>query len=170
MDLKALYGSFKTPGGFKGKESFFRYVKSIHPDVTRKQINKFLLTSDTYTLHVPKRRPKKYRRIFAKHSMYQLQMDLVDLKRYKRYNRGYAYCLNIIDCFSKKAWVFPLKTKKGPETHEILKKFLTINRPRKIEVDQGGEFYNQETLQLFHDLGIVHFFVASDKKNAIVER
>ena len=103
-------------------------------------------------------------------AMYQLQMDLVDLKRYKRYNRGYAYCLNIIDCFSKKAWSFPLKTKKGPETYEILKKFLTINRPRKIEVDQGGEFYNQETLQLFHDLGIVHFFVASDKKNAIVER
>ena len=55
MDLKELYGSFKNPGGFKGKENFFRYVKSIHPEVTRKQIENFLLTSDTYTLHVPKR-------------------------------------------------------------------------------------------------------------------
>ena len=170
MDLKELYGSFKNPGGFKGKENFFRYVKSIHPEVTRKQIENFLLTSDTYTLHVPKRKPKKYRRIFAKHSMYQLQMDLVDLKRYKQYNRGYAYILNIIDCFSKKAWAFPLKTKTGPETRRSLKKFPTLNRPRKIEVDQGGEFYNEETLKLFHDLGIVHFFVASDNKNAIVER
>ena len=145
-------------------------MKSVHPQVTRKEINKFLSSSDTYTLHVPKRRPPKYRRIFAKHSLYQLQMDLVDLLRYKKYNRGYAYCLNVIDCFSRKAWVFPLKTKKGSETHRILKDFLRENCPLKVEVDQGGEFFNKKTLQLFHDLGIVYFFVASDTKNAIVER
>ena len=132
MDLKSLYGSFKTPGGFKGRESFFRYVKSIHPQVTRKEINEFLLSSDTYTLHVPKRKPKKFRRIFVKHPFYQLQLDLVDLLKYKKQNKGYAYCLNIVDCFSKKAWVFPLKTKKGVETHRILRRFLQLYRPKKV--------------------------------------
>lgn len=96
MDLKSLYTDYKNPGAFRGERAFYRYVKSKYPNATKSQVNKFLVSNDAYTLHVPKKKIKKYRRIYVKGIFYQLQIDLVDLLKYKKENRGYAYTLNII--------------------------------------------------------------------------
>ena len=74
------------------------------------------------------------------------------------------------DCFSKKAWVIPLKDKTSKSTYHAMKKFFKVNRVQKIEVDGGGEFYSKKTLELFHEYGIQYFSVYSDTKNAIIER
>ena len=134
MDLKKLYTDFKSKGAFRGELSFFKFVKGLHPNVTRKEIRKFLMKTDSYTLHKPKRKVKNFRRIFSKGIGYQFQMDLVDLKKFKSENNGFSWTLNIIDCFSRKAWIIPLKNKKGSTLHDKLKTFLLFNRPIKIEV------------------------------------
>ena len=49
----------------------------------------------------------------------------------------------VIDLFSKHAWVFPLKDKKGTSIVNALKKIVSEGRkPNKIWVDQGSEFYD----------------------------
>ena len=50
----------------------------------------------------------------------------------------------VIDIFSKYAWVFPLKDKKGISIVNAFQiKFKKSNRkPSKIWVDKGSEFYN----------------------------
>ena len=44
---------------------------------------------------------------------YLWQLDLVDLQKFSKFNKGFKYLLTCIDVFSKHAWVRPLKTKEG---------------------------------------------------------
>ena len=134
MDLKRLYTEYKNKGAFRGEQAFYRSVKLLHPNVTQKEIREFLMKTDSYTLHKPKRKVKKFRRIYSKGIGYQMQMDLVDLQKFKSQNDGFCWTLNIIDCFSRKAWIIPMKNKKGITVHDKLKSFLLFNRPIKIEV------------------------------------
>ena len=61
-----------------------------------------------------------------------------------KYNKNVRYLLCIITVFSKYAFVFPLKDKKGASIvnafQEILKQ--SDRKPRKIWIDQGSKFYN----------------------------
>ena len=91
-----MYSDFSFPGSFRGENAFFKYVKSVHPQVTRREIKNFLMKTDSYTLHRPKRKVKQFRKIFVKGIGYQMQLDLVDMLKYKSQNDGYAYMLNII--------------------------------------------------------------------------
>ena len=59
-----------------------------------------------------------------------------------RYNKGIRFLLCVINIFSKKAWVIPLKDKKGviivTAFQSILKE--SNRKPNKIWVDKGSEF------------------------------
>ena len=61
-----------------------------------------------------------------------------------KYNQGLKYLLCIIDLFSKYAWVFPLKDKRGITIINAFQKIISKGRkPNKIWVNQGGRFYNK---------------------------
>ena len=49
-------------------------------------------------------------------------MDLVDLQKLAKYNKGYKYLLTVIDVLSKFAWVEPLKTKSATTMVEALER------------------------------------------------
>ena len=44
----------------------------------------------------------------------QFESDLADFQSMSVYNDNYRFVLVCIDCFSKYAWVRPLKSKTGP--------------------------------------------------------
>lgn len=58
-----------------------------------------------------------------------LGLDLADLSKLKKYNKGYTYFLLGINCFSRKVFTEPLKTKTAVEvgnaTIKILEKSKT---------------------------------------------
>ena len=137
MDLNSLYKNFLNPGSFSGVSKFYNFVKTKYPNVSRKEVQKFLETSDPYTLHKQKKRVKKFRRIYIKSWMYQFSGDLVEMRNYSQYNHGYNYILNVINCFSKKVYSFPLKRKTGAEVAPILDKLFAKHRPLKFELDKG---------------------------------
>ena len=59
-------------------------------------------------------------------------------------NKGIKYLLCAIDLYSKYAFVIPLKDKKGISVTHGFNKIIKQSRekPNKIWVDQGSEFYN----------------------------
>src|ERR1700730_2208589 len=100
------------------------------------------------------------------------QADLVDMQLYSQENEGYNYMLTVIDCFSRFAFAKVLKNKSGDEVKNAFESiFNESNRiPKKIQTDQGTEFYNVQVKKLFNDNNIIHFSVYSDVKACMVER
>ena len=95
-DFYSLYTNIKNPGSFAGINKFYDLVKKRYPNATRDEVKAFLAATDSYTLHKPKQKIKKFRKILVKRLNYQYSMDLVDLQSHSRINRGYRWILNII--------------------------------------------------------------------------
>ena len=70
--------------------------------------------------------------------------DLPGIQLISKFNKGTRFLLCIIDSFSKYAWVFPLKDKKGITIVNIFQKILgnSTRKPNKNWADKGSEFYN----------------------------
>ena len=172
MDLQKLYNDSKFSASFAGKRRFAKAVKAQHPSVTIKDVEKALTKNDSYTLHKPTRNPKLYRRIFTKGIGYLYQIDLVDMRAYASENDGFSWIITVIDTFSKKSWVFPLKQKTASQVTHAMKNLIENNKIDKIEMDKGGEFYNAKFLKLLRDNKVKWYssYGSLKTKNAIVER
>ena len=61
-----------------------------------------------------------------------------------KFNKAFRFLLCVIDIFSKYAWVFPLKDKKGVSIVDVFQRMLNKSgrKPNKIWVDKGSIFYN----------------------------
>ena len=90
----------------------------------------------------------------------QFVMDLVDMQKLAKYNKGYKYLLTVIDVLSKFAWVEPLKSKSATAMVEALQRLwarLGDRLPQKVQTDFGGEFYNVKVQSFFKKQGVNHF-------------
>ena len=70
--------------------------------------------------------------------------DLVNMQLISKFNKGLFYYAFYFYIFSKYAWDFPLKDKKGASVINAFQKILDRSgrKPNKIWVDKGNEFYN----------------------------
>lgn len=122
-------------------------------------------------LHTPARRNFPRRKVVMRGIDETWQADLIDMRNYSRFNKGFNHLLTIIDNVSKFAWAVPLKTKTGKELTAALTKVFKDGRiPKNLHVDQGLEFYNANVKRLLesHDVNLYSTF--SEKKASICER
>lgn len=100
------------------------------------------------------------------------QADLIDMQNLKKYNKGYNYILIVIDCFSKYAWVEPLKSKSKLSVSHAFERILANSHrnPNHLQTDMGTEFYNEKFESLMKKCNINHYSSFSTKKASIVER
>lgn len=169
---KAYYDPL-SPAAFSSCERLFTHLKKNGVHLSRKEVSEWLRSQSTYTLH-------RNRRIKFKRNHYNItniddlwEMDLIDMQKYSRNNKGFKYILAVIDCFSKFAWCIPIKRKTPAE---IIRGFdeifsSTNRRPVKIQSDKGREFVNKHVKYYFSDKDI-QFFTTLDPatKAAICER
>ena len=100
-------------------------------------------------------------------------LDLLDLNDYgPKNNRGYRYCLIVIDNFSKYGWVIPIKNKNSQTIKDSFENILLSSKrkPKNLESDRGKEFYNSIFQSLLKLNNINHYSRYTDKGPSIVER
>ena len=87
-------------------------------------------------------------------------------------NRGYRYCLIVIDNFSKYGWVIPIKNKNSQTIKDSFENILLSSKrkPNNLESDRGKEFYNNIFQSLLKINNINHYSRYTDKGPSIVER
>ena len=85
-------------------------------------------------------------------------------------------------CFSKYAWVVPLKDKKGVTIVNAIQKILDDSlelysmeshlkrKPNKIWADQGSEFYNCSFKKWLKDNEIEMYSTHNERKSLVAER
>ena len=156
----------KEPGSFGGADKLHRY--SNRPS---KEVARWLMGQDAYTLHKPTRNRFRRRRTYAKDINDLFQADLVDMSAMARQNDGNRYLLTCIDVFSKRAWAVPLKTKSGENVKAAFEFIFKDAIPNMLQTDKGTEFLNSTVQALFAQHDIKHYTSENeDIKAAVVER
>ena len=89
-----------------------------------KQVEDWLKNQDTYVLFKQVKRKFPRLPILVNKIDEQWQIDLLDMTWLAKDNDNIKYLLNIIDCFSRYAWVIPLETKNAIEVTDALKIYL----------------------------------------------
>lgn len=140
-DLKMNYKNPGHPIAFSGVNKIYEFYNGA---LTIKQIKEILSGIESYTLH---REYHKNTRntTYAYFKRYQFQMDLVEIQALSKFNDGVRYLLNVIDIFTRYAFVRPLINK---EAHTVLDAFKSVlneaeNPPHILVVDKGAEFSNK---------------------------
>ena len=98
--------------------------------------------------------------------------DLADVQLINNFNKGFKFLLCVIDVFSKYAWVFPLKDKKGVSIvnpfQSLLKK--SNRKPNKIQVDKGSKCNNNFFKKCLQENDIEMYSTHNEGKSVVAER
>ena len=162
--LSELYKNPVRPTAFGGKNRLYAGAKNIK----RKDVDHWLAGEDTYTLHKPVRTRFRRRPTVTSGVFVQAQADLMDVRSHIKHNDGVAFLLTIIDVFSRKAWVFPLKNKSGSAVSAALRNFEELENFRYLQTDKGKEFYNSDVRGVLKSSSIHHFSTENETIKASI--
>ena len=168
MSLPRAYEDPHEPGALGWIEPFAKAHKLKTP-----QVQPILQSVVSYTLHKPRRTrfPTTPTLVFDRDE--QWQMDLVDMQKLSRWNKGHKYLLTVIYVLSKYAWAVPIRPKSSRDMIGGLERIYqqaSPRRPLRVQTDQGKEFYNGGVQAWFKKQGSHHFSTFGDSKASVVER
>ena len=123
-------------------------------------------------LHKPVIKKFNKRKVYSQFKDNIWGVDLVDMQSLCKKNKGIKYLLCAIDLYSKYAFVFPLKDKKGISIVNGFNKIIkqSNRKPNKIWVDQGGESYNNFFKKSLSDNDIIMYSTFNEGKSVVAER
>ncbi|KAL3100301.1 hypothetical protein niasHT_027706 [Heterodera trifolii] len=165
MDLKKLrlleflYKDLNSPVAFTSVEPLLREAQKTQPKINRIDVQNYLATQRTYTLH--RQAKRRYRRLptLAPGLHTEWQADLAIFDRLAKQNRGYKYLLVCIDTLSRQLFVEPVKTKTSANMiiafGRIFKRSKYI--PWKVLDGSGKEFTARAVQQFFRTNDVEHF-------------
>jgi transposase InsO family protein len=169
--IREVYSSPNSSASFRGVQAVYRALREKQVKVSMKQVEDWLLKQDSFTLHRPVRYRFKRRVIEVRGIGCIYEIDLMDLPSLTKYNDEYRYLLNVIDCFSKFAYVRKLKTKTAVEVTAAMTDVLTLApKPLFVRSDSGKEFLNQLFQQLLKSRNINFYTSLNETKCAMIER
>lgn len=169
--MRRLYYDPRQVGAYGGLERFYRRVKALRPTVRRERVAEWLSGQDAYTLHRPARLRFRRRPTIVGGSGQQLQADLMDTRSHARQNDGVNFVLTAVDCFSRKGWAVPVRSKSGENVALALEKVFDEQSFDRLQTDKGKEFYNARVAATLERYGVDHFSSENDTiKASLVER
>ena len=172
--LLRLYETSKSPHSFGGINRLYHLAKKEDPSITRKDVINFLEKQSSYTLHKNTRKKFPRRKVISPKPGVIASCDLADMSLLSRSNVGYKYFLVFIDIFSRFAQAVPIKRKDGNTVANALKTILEsghFNKLRRLNSDEGKEFYNKEVKKLLSEKNIILYSVSSREiKASLAER
>ncbi|KAL3114413.1 hypothetical protein niasHT_017277 [Heterodera trifolii] len=165
MDLKKLrlleflYKDLSSPVAFTSVEPLLKEARKNQPKINRKDVQNYLATQRTYTLH--RQAKRRYRRLptLAPGLHTEWQADLAIFDRLGKQNRGYKYLLVCIDTLSRQVFVEPVKTKTSANMINAFEHIFKRSKyiPWKVLTDQGKEFTARAVQQFFRTKDVEHF-------------
>ncbi|KAL3113851.1 hypothetical protein niasHT_011526 [Heterodera trifolii] len=165
MDLKKfrllefLYKDLSSPVAFTSVEPLLKEARKSQPKINRTDVQNYLATQRTYTLH--RQAKRRYRRLptLAPGLHTEWQADLAIFDRLVTQNRGYSYLLVCIDILSRQVFVEPVKTKTSVNMIRAFGRIFKRSKyiPWKVLTDQGKEFTARAVQQFFRSNDVEYF-------------
>ncbi len=112
---------------YPGKNRLYKLVKKEDENITKAEIIEFLDKQLEYQLTKVQNLKGGTGHITALNVDELWRMDVFDLSKYSTNNDNYKYIFAVVDVFSSKAWVVPMKKQDKNETTEALQEIITSN-------------------------------------------
>lgn len=173
--LRSVYLRPKNPASFQNSQKIKSTIQDegIYPELETDTLQRWLETQLPYSRHkVFRARAIRRPPVKAQGPYDQFDADLADMQKLKRYNKGMSYLLVVIDVFTRRLWVQPIRKKTNVEVVQAFKKvFSRIGyTPRRLRTDAGKEFVGKQVQQYFSDHNITHFIALNELKANYAER
>ena len=99
-------------------------------------------------------------------------VDLDDMQLINKFDQNFCFSLSVVDIYSKYAWFFSIKNKKGISITNAFPKILDESncKPNKIWVDKGGEFDNRSMKSWLQDNETEMYSTHNKGKSVAAER
>ena len=131
--VNKLYKNLNNPLSFTSPSKISKKTKIKKSEIVEK-----LKIEPSYYLHKKITRVFPRRRVIVSHPNHQYAIDLKDVKEYSETNNNTKYLFCAVDCFSRFAFVEPMKDKKAETSEKALALILKrIKHPiRKLWADR----------------------------------
>ena len=152
----------------------FQRVKDNNPNFTKGEINQFLASNEIFTRFKQHRKNTKFSPIYVYSRRELFQADVIfftDAEMVKA-NSGFKYLFTCIDCFSKMAWVYPLRENTCDSVMNSFKDILMKcgEKPQRLNSDRGSELICKKFALFLREQSIFHYVSYSLRKCPIIER
>jgi transposase InsO family protein len=168
--LKFLYYDLKSPQAYTSRQNIYKEAKRRMSNIRKKDVDAWFEKQLAPTLHKPVRYRFKRNKTIVKGVGEQFQSDLCDMTNIKKDNDNYTFLLTCVDCFSRYAWVKPVKNKSGPEIARVLGEIFEEKICKRLQTDMGKEYLNKHVRALLDKYGIELWTSKNEVKAALVER
>ena len=131
---------------YPGKNRLYKLVKKEDEDITKAEIVAFLDKQLEYQLTKVQNLKGGSGHITALNVDELWQMDTFDLAKYSTNNDNYKYIFAVVDVFSRKAWVVPMKKQDKNKTTEALQEIISSNnnQPPRSVMGDNASVYNSD--------------------------
>ena len=139
--LDTLYTDSRSVAGFAGIRKLYDEGKKI-PNLKISDVKSYLASQNTHTEYAPRRFRFLKRPVFTPKPEHCMTADLADFQNLSDFNEGVKYVLFVLDYFSRKLTIFPIKDKKSSTIGSCFNKHLKKYPNYKyLHTDEGNEFY-----------------------------
>ena len=151
-----------------------RRIKEHNPNIDKENISAMLSKNEIYSRFKQHRKQRYYSPIYVYRKRELFQADVVfftDVDM-STANNGFKYLFTCIDCFSKMAWVFPLRHNTCENVMSCFKTILQScgQKPERLNSDRGSELICKKFKDFLRSQNIHHYLSYSVRKCPIVER
>ena len=141
QQLKRRYLKPGDPLYLAGIQRIKDHYKNV---LSTSEIKNFLAKSRSYTIHY-EYKPTIHNPYYIRRLRQMVQIDLIEITKIRKANKGFKYILVAIDCFSRKVWVRLLRKKTADEVLSNLRSILEeTGSVESICSDRGSEFVNSK--------------------------
>ena len=97
--------------------------------------------------------------------------DLADMQLLSKYNKGFQFFKCVVNIFSKCAWLFFWKTKKGIAVTNIFRNVLneSEHKSNKIWLDKGSKLCNRSMKSWLQDNDMKIYSIHNEGKSVVAE-
>lgn len=170
-ELDKIYRNIGTPGALGGLNVLYKAAKKAGLQLDYKDIQTFLNSQDSYTLHVPVVNKFLHSKVYSRGPMEIFQTDVAFFLDFKKENDQFECVLIVVDIFSKMAYFEAMKSKSCDSILAALKTiFARSGFPKKLHSDEGKEYMCKKVQSYLKSQNIHHYITYSGKKAMIAER
>ena len=138
--------------------------------ISEKRLKSWLSSQESYALYKKAQRNFKRQRIVVGEKNNSVQSDTLNMKKFSKYNRDYAFILVVVEVMTRYAYTQPLKTLQASDTRAALEViFKEAPKPEVFYCDGGSE-YKKSVGDYLKAQGIKKVVTLNETKCPLAER